>query len=88
MTRVTNHSDCHINSSALTHGTQAGIHADNATLNMAVNSGQFLEGNTIIVAGGGIASSCIIAAFYKRWDQALKPPTIKVFDRDAEDVAK
>ncbi|KAH6877128.1 hypothetical protein B0T10DRAFT_610105 [Thelonectria olida] len=45
--------------------------------------GHFLEGKTIIVAGGGIAGSAFVVALRKLWDLAWKPPTIHIYDRDS-----
>lgn len=47
----------------------------------------FLEGKTIVVAGGGIAGAAFAAGLRKQWDPALKPPRIIIFDRDSQDVA-
>lgn len=47
----------------------------------------FLEGKSIVVAGGGIAGSAFVASLRKLWDPSLKPPTITIYDRDAQDVA-
>lgn len=46
----------------------------------------FLEGKTIIVAGGGVAGSAFVAGLRKLWDPALKPPTVVVYDRDSRDI--
>lgn len=47
----------------------------------------FLEGKTIVVAGGGVAGSAFAAGIRKQWNPALKPPKIIIFERDSEDVA-
>lgn len=47
----------------------------------------FLEGRTIVVAGGGIAGAAFAAAIRKQWNPALKPPRIIIFDRDSQDDA-
>ncbi|KAI1050869.1 hypothetical protein LB507_009447 [Fusarium sp. FIESC RH6] len=46
----------------------------------------FLEGNTIVVAGAGIAGSAFVIALRKLWDPRLKEPTIILYDRDSPDV--
>ncbi|CAM1508587.1 Fc.00g054350.m01.CDS01 [Cosmosporella sp. VM-42] len=47
----------------------------------------FLEGKTIIVAGGGVAGSAFAIGLRRLWDPASKPPTVHIYDRDPEDVA-
>ncbi|KAK5993016.1 5-methylphenazine-1-carboxylate 1-monooxygenase-like protein [Cladobotryum mycophilum] len=51
------------------------------------NTGHFLEGKTIIIAGGGISGSAFVVGLRKLWNQSLTPPTIIVYDRDAQDLA-
>ncbi|KAF4944727.1 hypothetical protein FSARC_14601, partial [Fusarium sarcochroum] len=53
------------------------------------NSAQhhFLEGKTIIVAGGGIAGSAFAVGLRKVWSPELKPPTIIIYDRDSPNVS-
>lgn len=48
----------------------------------------FLEGKTIVVAGGGIAGSAFVVGLRKLWDPALRPPTVIILERDSEDVSR
>ncbi|KAM0551929.1 hypothetical protein ACHAPJ_008268 [Fusarium lateritium] len=47
----------------------------------------FLEGKTIIVAGGGIAGSAFVVGLRKNWNPELKLPTVIIYDRDSPDVS-
>lgn len=49
-------------------------------------TGHFLQGKTIIVAGGGIAGSAFVASLRHLWDPKLKAPTVIVYDRDAQNT--
>ncbi|KAK7417821.1 hypothetical protein QQX98_004295 [Neonectria punicea] len=46
----------------------------------------FLEGKTIIVAGGGVAGSAFVVGLRKIWKPEWKPPTIHIYDRDTQEV--
>ncbi|KPM44630.1 hypothetical protein AK830_g1891 [Neonectria ditissima] len=46
----------------------------------------FLEGKTIIVAGGGIAGSAFVVGLRRLWKPDWKPPTIHIYDRDTQEV--
>ncbi|KAF4454017.1 Salicylate hydroxylase [Fusarium austroafricanum] len=46
----------------------------------------FLEGKTIIVAGGGVAGSAFAVGLRKLWNPQLKEPKIIIYDRDSPDV--
>ncbi|KAJ4246638.1 hypothetical protein NW762_013581 [Fusarium torreyae] len=47
----------------------------------------FLEGKTIIVAGGGIAGSAFVVGLRKIWNPELEPPRVIIYDRDSPDVS-
>lgn len=42
----------------------------------------FLEGKTIVVAGGGVAGLAFVAALRQLWDSAVQPPTLIILERD------
>ncbi|KAJ3525217.1 hypothetical protein NM208_g11733 [Fusarium decemcellulare] len=46
----------------------------------------FLEGKTIIVAGGGIAGSAFVVGLRRLWKPEWKPPTIVIYERDSPEV--
>ncbi|KAF5022547.1 hypothetical protein F66182_5380 [Fusarium sp. NRRL 66182] len=46
----------------------------------------FLQGKTIIVAGGGIAGSAFVVGLRKFWNPSLEPPTVIIYERDSPDV--
>lgn len=51
-----------------------------------MSSGHFLQGRTIIVAGGGIAGSAFVLGLRRCWDLNWEPPTIHIYDRDSPEV--
>lgn len=55
---------------------------------MAGDRKHFLEGKSIVVAGGGIAGSAFAVAIRRLWDPSLHPPTIVILERDSEDVSR
>lgn len=58
---------------------------------MAEKPRHFLQGKTIIIAGGGIAGSTFAASLLRLWDavhDSLPPPTITIIERDSDDTAK
>src|SRR5690606_13413970 len=57
-------------------------------LTMADDRKHFLEGKSIVVAGGGIAGSAFAVAIRRLWDPSLRPPTIVILERDSEDVSQ
>ncbi|KAM0424263.1 hypothetical protein ACHAPT_010635, partial [Fusarium lateritium] len=46
----------------------------------------FLEGKTIIVAGGGISGSAFVVGLRRLWNPAWSPPKILIYDRDSPEV--
>lgn len=46
----------------------------------------FLEGKTIIVAGGGVAGSAFVVGLRRLWNPAWKSPIIHIYDRDPEEI--
>lgn len=62
--------------------------AENATMNDNVGIRRhFLEGKTIIVAGGGVAGSAFVVGLRKLWDPNWKQPTIHIYDRDSQELS-
>ncbi|KAF4337965.1 salicylate hydroxylase [Fusarium beomiforme] len=47
----------------------------------------FLQGKTIIIAGGGVAGSSFAVGLRKLWNPKLKEPRIIIYDRDSPDVS-
>ncbi|KAF7553929.1 hypothetical protein G7Z17_g3291 [Cylindrodendrum hubeiense] len=47
----------------------------------------FLEGKTIIVAGGGLSGSAFVVGLRRLWNPAWKSPTIHIYDRDSEEAS-
>ncbi|KAF4968120.1 hypothetical protein FZEAL_10434, partial [Fusarium zealandicum] len=54
--------------------------------NPTVSRQHFLEGKTIIVAGGGIAGSAFVVGLHRLWKPEWKRPTIIIYDRDSKEV--
>lgn len=46
----------------------------------------FLEGKTIIVAGGGISGSAFVVGLRRVWNPAWNPPKILIYDRDSPEI--
>jgi len=53
---------------------------------MAANRHHFLAGQTVIVAGGGIAGLSFAIALSKLWERTAERPRIVVYDRDTREV--
>ncbi|KAJ4191160.1 FAD-binding-3 domain-containing protein [Fusarium falciforme] len=49
-------------------------------------SHHFLEGKTIIVAGGGISGSAFVVGLRRLWNPAWNPPKILIYDRDSPEI--
>ncbi|KAL2676632.1 hypothetical protein Neosp_010396 [[Neocosmospora] mangrovei] len=52
----------------------------------ATPSHHFLEGKTIIVAGGGISGSAFVVGLRRLWNPAWNPPKILIYDRDSPEI--
>ncbi|KAM5350619.1 hypothetical protein ACJ41O_007124 [Fusarium nematophilum] len=46
----------------------------------------FLEGKTIIVAGGGVAGSAFVVGLRRLWNPEWEPPKVVIYDRDTQEI--